>query len=73
MPHTTDQQLEPYLERLRAVPFVRRVELRPEVHGVSNQSVDGELTIATPKRRYRLAIEVRRSFLDRILTHAIHM
>jgi hypothetical protein len=50
--------LEPYLEALRRLPFVKGAELRRPSHLEVNQQVDARLSLRTPKGRHNLAVEV---------------
>lgn len=58
--------VQPYLEQLRALPFVREVAFAPASPGA-----DGALTVSTPAGSFRFAVEVKTSFLDRALANAI--
>ena len=56
--------LEPYLERLRALPFVKHVDVRlPDRR--ANQEEDARLSLRTPKGRHDLAVEVKTQSLSR--------
>jgi hypothetical protein len=68
---TERQELQAYLAPLVALPFVRRITLESPVRTASNQGLDGEMNIVTPKKHYKLALELKRTFLDRTLTNAI--
>ena len=59
-----------YLERLRAIPFVRDVHVAWEPRS-RERDIDGVVTLRTRRRAFRLALEVRRTFLDRISTNAL--
>lgn len=48
--------LEPYLERVRALPFVKDVEVRS---AEAKQEEDVRLSLRTPKGRHDLAVEVK--------------
>jgi len=52
-----------HLERLRELPFVRDIELKREAK-VGRYAPDALLTIRTPRRRFRLALETKQTFLD---------
>jgi len=59
--------IEPYLDRLRQLPFVQDVSLEETVAS----DFDGYLEITTPAGKHRLAIEVKRSYLDTGIVRAI--
>jgi len=61
-----EQNLEPYIERLRELPYVREVSL---THRTANE--DARIEIRTPVRKFALTIEVKRAYLDRTLTNAL--
>lgn len=72
MPVTaTTRDLEPYLEHVRALPFVRALEVRPELGQDKGRRLDAVLRLRTPRGTYQVALEVKRTFLDRTLTHAL--
>lgn len=56
--------LEPYLERLRALPFVKSVEVRLSDRD-AHQHEDIRLSLRTPKGRHDLAVEVKTMRLSR--------
>jgi len=56
--------LEPYLERLRALPFVKHVDVRLPNRSV-DQDEDARLALRTPKGRHDLAVEVKTMPLSR--------
>lgn len=75
-PHGSD--LKPYLDRLRALPFVKHVEVRLD-HSPA-QDEDARLSLRTPKGRHDLAVQVQtmplsrtaaQSIVDRALRHPI--
>lgn len=59
-----DCDLEPYLERLRALPFVKYVDVRFSDRS-ADQDEDASLSLRTPKGRYDLAVEVKTMPLGR--------
>lgn len=69
-PLTQERLVAPHLAHLRTLPFVRDVHLawepRPRPRGF-----DALLALRTPRRTYTLALEIKRTFLDRTLTNAI--
>lgn len=66
----TQSQLGPYLEALRALEFIKGVELST---GLSRDSrdVDGLLRIGTPKGKFPFYIELKSSYLDRAHINAL--
>src|SRR5947207_8878497 len=66
----TDKQLSPYLERLRALDFVRGVELSSDSKR-DKPDVDGLLRIGTPKGKFAFYIELKNSYLDRAHINAL--
>ncbi|MEW6131469.1 MAG: type IV toxin-antitoxin system AbiEi family antitoxin [Acidobacteriota bacterium] len=65
-----ETKLAQYLDRIRALDFVKGLELGQAV----SQNVfdpDGLLTIVTPKGKFSFGIEQKGSYLDRTLLHAI--
>jgi hypothetical protein len=67
-PHR-DRDLTIFLDQLRKVAFVREVELAKAALGP--RYPDALVTIETPRRRFKLVLEVKRTFLDRALTNAL--
>jgi Transcriptional regulator, AbiEi antitoxin, Type IV TA system len=59
-----------FLDELRAVPFVEGVSYGPPPGG-ENERFDGLLTIRTKQGTFRLAVQLKLSYLDRASTHAI--
>lgn len=66
----TQKQLEPYLDSLRALDFVRNVELSSESERIK-RDVDGLLRIDTPKGTSAFYIELKSSYLDRAHINAL--
>jgi hypothetical protein len=56
--------LEPYLERLRALPFVKHVDVRLPDRSAA-QTEDARLALRTPKGRHDLVVEVKTVPLNR--------
>lgn len=65
-PRADDAQLD----RIRSLPFVRRVRFVPQAVG-NDDAFDGTLEITTPSRGYRLSLIRKRSYLDRSLVNAL--
>ena len=59
-----EPELKPYLERLRELPFVKRVHLRLR-HDSAAHSEDALLTLRTPSGRHELSVEVKTTPLSR--------
>ena len=60
------KNLEPYIEQLKSVPYVKRVRLEND-----NALADSVLKIRTPAGDFALAVELKRSYLDRAVTNAL--
>jgi len=54
------------LERLRALPFVKRLNVRRD----PRPDIDGRVEIRTPEGTYTLIYELKQTFLDKALTNA---
>jgi hypothetical protein len=67
---TPQQGLEAPLAHLRALPFVRNLRFLPVATG-ADRGDDGVVELTTPHGRYRLAVEVKRSYLNHSLVNAI--
>lgn len=61
------EDIEPYVERLKALPYVRSVR----VGNAPSAKMDSALKIRTPAGEFTLAVEWKRSYLDGTLTNAI--
>jgi hypothetical protein len=61
---------ELHLDPIRSVPFIRQLRLIPS-DGGRDTGVDGILEITTPRAKYRLALFVKRSHLDRGVVNAM--
>jgi hypothetical protein len=66
----TDKQLSPYLERLRALDFVKGVALSADLKR-EKANVDGLLHVITPKGKFAFYIELKNSYLDRAHINAL--
>ncbi len=64
------QAIQPYLDRIRTVPFVRKVEFS-EKGREAGLGVAGTLKLRTPKGTQIFLVETRRSYLDAGLLHAV--
>jgi hypothetical protein len=65
--------LEPFLETIKQLPFVREVRFdAPEQGKQASARQDAILTIVGPeKRRFEYSAEIKRSYLDRSLANAV--
>src|SRR5262249_31393303 len=59
----------PFLDQLKAVPFIQRASFAPTRKG--NERFDGTLTLRTEQSTFKLPVEFKRSYLDRASTHAV--
>src|SRR5437762_11681930 len=66
----TQKQLEPYLDLLRALDFVKDVELFSKSERIK-RDVDGLLRIDTPKGTSAFYVELKSSYLDRAHINAL--
>lgn len=62
--------IEPYLQRLLDIPFVKNVHFSPE-KAARDRGIDGFLKVQTPKGQQIFIVEVKRSYLDTGLLHAL--
>jgi hypothetical protein len=65
-----EPDLAGYLDHLRALPFVRDLRIDWETERGGRQ-VDGVVTLRTPRRTFKLGLEVKRTFLDRAATSGL--
>ncbi len=63
-------RLGAFLERLRALPFVRSASFSP-VRAARDTGWDGILKLATPGGAFRFRVDVRLSYLDRVLANSL--
>lgn len=61
---------QPFLEQLRALPFVMDLDFSAKTHS-AGQEADGILKIRAPKGTYRFLVEQKRSYLDRGVLNAL--
>lgn len=66
---TTSPAIRPYLDALRALPFVRELGFS-EQHDRPDMGVDGILTLSTPQGTHVFFVQQKRSYLDSSLLHA---
>jgi hypothetical protein len=67
--HSTADSAEEFLDQLKTVSFIRSASLTPARKG--EERSDGTMVLRTDQGTYRLAIVVKRSYLDRASAHAI--
>jgi hypothetical protein len=65
-----DRELAAYIGRLRELPFVRDVRIAWEPKP-GEREVDALATLRTPRRAFKLGLEIRRTFLDRAAASAL--
>jgi hypothetical protein len=66
----TNSALRPYLDALRALPFVQELQFsKPPAE--KDLGVDGILTLRTPQRTYVFSVQQKRSYFDSSLLHAV--
>src|SRR6185437_5468859 len=61
--------VQPFLEQLKALPFVTDLDFSPEVR--NEKGIDGILKVRAPKGTYRFLVEQKRSYLDRGVLNAL--
>ena len=64
------QDIDLCLSHLRGLPFIRRVDLTQDPAAKESQT-DGLLKLKTPRGTFTLALEAKRTFLDRALTNSL--
>jgi hypothetical protein len=62
--------IQPFLEKLQALPFVTDLDFSPEGRR-NRREADGILKIHAPKGTYRFLVEQKRSYLDRGALNAL--
>jgi len=65
------EDFEKYLTHLRALPFVRRVEIRAVQPAKGPYRPDAVLRLRTPRRKHDLWVEVKRTHLTYVLVDGI--
>jgi hypothetical protein len=63
--------LERYLEPIRALPFVTALDWKVAPRGAVGWGIDAEIKITTPRRKFKLAAEFKRTYLDRATLNAL--
>jgi hypothetical protein len=71
MPAVFANFLDPYLNGLRSLPFIREIDIRPGSGSGAASDFDAVLRVRTPRRMHRFALERKRTFLDHALTNAV--
>jgi len=67
---TTDE-LEPFLDHLRALPFVKGAEIRRTERGLEGFTLDALLYLDTPRQRHEFLVEIKRTNLTRPLVNGL--
>lgn len=62
--------IDPFLEQIRRLPFVKGLDFSRETRTVDSET-DGILKLRTPKGTYSFLVEQRRSYLDRGILNAL--
>jgi hypothetical protein len=60
-----------YLEPIRALPFVRALDWTVAPRGTGDREIDAEIKITTPRRKFKLAAEFKRTYMDRATLNAL--
>jgi len=70
MPSRYSEGIEPYLQRLLELPFVKDVRFSRE-KAARDRGINGFLKVQTPKGQQIFVVEVKRSYLDTGLLHSL--
>ncbi len=65
------RDLRRYLEPIRALPFVTALDCDLEPRGAGDREMDAEIKITTPRRKFKLAAEFKRTYIDRATLNAL--
>jgi hypothetical protein len=60
-----------YLEPIRALPFVTALDWKVAPRGDGDREIDAEIRITTPRRKFKLAAEFKRTYMDRATLNAL--
>jgi hypothetical protein len=60
-----------YLKPIRALPFVTALDWKVAPRGNGDRQIDAEIKITTPRRKFKLAAEFKRTYLDRATLSAL--
>jgi len=73
MRHATEYEgdLGRYLEPIRVLPFVTALDWTVAPRGAGDREIDAEIKITTPRRKFKLAGEFKRAYLDRATLNAL--
>ena len=63
-------QLEPYLQQIRELEFVKDIQLAAEQTPRAGEEIDGLLRIRTPHGTFNFVVDQKSSYLDRSLLNA---
>ena len=60
-----------YLEPIRALPFVTALDWKVAPQGARDREIDAAVTVTTPRRKFKLGAEFKRTYLDRATLNAL--
>lgn len=60
-----------YLEPIRALPFVTALDWTVAPRGTGDREIDAEIKITTPRRKFKLVAEFKRTYMDRATLNAL--
>ena len=60
-----------YLEPIRALPFVTALDWKIEPQVARDRGIDAAITLTTPRRKFKLGAEFKRTYLDRATLNAL--
>ena len=60
-----------YLEPIRALPFVAALDWTVAPRGTGDREIDAEIKITTPRRKFKIAAEFKRTYMDRATLKAL--
>ena len=66
-----ERDLGRYLEAIRALPFVTALDWKVAPRGAGDREIDAEIKITTPRRKFKLAAEFKRTYMDRANLNAL--
>ena len=60
-----------YLEPIRALPFVTALDWKVAPQGAGDREIDAAITVTTPRRKFKLGAEFKRTYMDRATLNAL--
>jgi hypothetical protein len=60
-----------YLEPIRALQFVTALDWKLAARGAGDREIDAEITITTPRHKFKFAAEFKRTYMDRATLNAL--